>query len=252
MSMRKAINSLLRIIVIMISIISLGSCKKKSFAELNAEHIAKRNAIEKKLTKRYCYDITKMALGQKFSRIDTIIITKYSTHANNDGEWKDVSYPSAYVRTDGKVKGKIYEQEGTFTYWFETNIKTENIDSKLFEVMSMFAKDQDGYHVIYNDGINDYTVEELKKENENVQAGREYAKKMEIIIDGIKVYFCKKSDLGRVTGLYYDSDKKLSSNQMKRAVKKIQIDFDFVEFSLKGKSYAYYDRGGDYVSYDLR
>ena len=50
------------------------------------------------------------------------------------------------------------------------------------------------------------------------------------------------NDLGGVTGLYYDSDKELSNVQMKKVAKNIKEYYDFVEFSLKGKSYAYYDR----------
>ena len=251
MNMRNFNYTMMTIIVMMMSIILFSSCKK-SFAELNAEHEAKRSAIEKKLTKKYCYDVTKIALGQKFSRIDTIIITKYSTQANNAGKWDEVSYPSAYVRTDGKVKGKINNQEGIFTYWFETNIETDNIDKKIFNIGSMYAEDKDGYHVVYKYGIFDYDTVRLNKMNSELKAHREFAKKMEQTINGIKVRFVKESDLGGVTGIYYDSDKKLSDAQMKIVAKNVKIYYDYVEFCVKGKSYAYYDKDGDYVSHDLR
>lgn len=250
MSKSRIVNSLLAIIAITISIISLEGCKKKSFDELNAEHNAKRNAIEKKLTKRYCYDITKIALGQKFSRIDTIYIIKYSTHANNAGKWTDVSYPTAYVRTDGKVKGRINDQEGTFTYWFETNIDVENIDSKIFQVESMFAEDKDGDHVIAKYGIHDSSAEELKKDKIKKQAGREYAKQYEVTVDGIKVRFLSKDDEPEGSYLNYYSEKKLSDSQIRKVGKKIKMKYFMVKFSAKDDSdYAYYLLNEDIIKH---
>ena len=52
MNMRNFNYTMMTIIVMMMSIILFSSCKK-SFAELNAEHEAKRSAIEKKLTKKF-------------------------------------------------------------------------------------------------------------------------------------------------------------------------------------------------------
>lgn len=244
---------LLVIAIIVLSIFAFTGCKKKkSYDELKIERKVKRSAIEKKLTKNYCYDITKIALGKYFSRIDTIIITKYEKYANDTEKLDDVEYKSAYVRTDGKIIGKIRDQEGTFTYWFETDIDVDNLDSKSFQAKNIFAEDQDGYYVICKSGINDSSVAELNQMNSEKKAKREFAKKMEQHIDGITVRFVRKSDLGGVTGLYYDSDKELSNVQMKKVAKNIKEYYDFVEFSKKGKSYAYYDREGGYVSHDLR
>ncbi len=250
MTMKKYNYSFMTIIALIMSIISFSSCKKRSFDELNAEHKAKKSAIEKKLTKKYCYDVTKTALGQKFSRIDTIIITKYSTHANNVGKWDEVSYPSAYIRTDGKVKGIINNQEGTFSYWFETNIKTENIDAKIFDVESMFAKDQDGDYVIAKNGINDDSAEQLKEKKKKSQVDREYAKTLEITIDGIKVSYLSKDDSDGYTVLNYFSDKKLSDNQIRKVGKKIKLKYFYVMFSAKGDNdYAYYLYGEDVIKH---
>jgi len=250
--MKRVIFYLLAFFAVTMSSGTLTSCKiKKTEKELSAEHEVNRQFIKKKLTKKYAYDVTKIALSEKFSKIDTIIITKYDCHPDNIGRWADANY-RAYVRTDGKVIGRINNQEGTFTYWFETYIDKKDIDPKVFKVQSMFAEDEEGFHVIYKYGRHDYNTQELDKMNSDLKAGREYAKKMEQNISGIQIRFVKTSDLGGVTGLYYDSDKELSNSQMRRVAKNIKVYYDFVEFSVRGKSYAYYEKEGDYVSHDLR
>ena len=239
--MKKKFIYLLAFFALLMSSGTLTSCKhKKSGKELIAEREANRRSIQKELTKKYVYDVTKIALSEKFSKIDTIIITKYDCHPDNIGEWADASY-RAYVRTDGKVIGSINNQEGTFTYWFETHIDKKDIDAKIFNVESMFAEDQDGYHVICKYGIHDYTAEELKKENEKKKAGREYAKQYEVSVDGIKVRYLSKNDEPEGTYLNYYSDKRLSDSQIRRVGKKIKIKYFLVKFSAKGDSdYAYY------------
>lgn len=248
--MKKVIIYLLAFFAVLMPSGTFTSCRhKKTEKELIAEHEANRQSIKKKLTRKYAYDVTKIALSEKFSIIDTIIITKYDCYPDNFGKWADANY-RAYVSTEGKVKGSINNQEGTFTYWFKTHIDKKDIDSKRFKVESLFAEDQDGYHVIYKSGINDYTAEELKKENEKLQASREYAKQNEVSVDGIKVRYLSKNDEPEGTYLNYYSDKKLSDSQIRKVGKQIKIKYFLVKFSAKGDSdYAYYILDEDIIKH---
>lgn len=229
------------IALIVACVCSLENCKK-SAKEINAEHEANRSVIKKKLTHSYCYNITKIALGQKFSRIDTIVITKYDARPEQVGKWEDAKY-RAYVRTDGKVKGKIHDQEGTFTYWFETYLNADELDSQFFSVDAMFAEDEEGNHVIFKHGITDYSVAELNKANSERKTRNEIAKQKELNIDGIKIRFVSKDDSDGYTVLNYRTDKRLTDSQIKKVCKKIKEDYFYVMFSAKGdENYAYYLR----------
>lgn len=220
---------------------SLESCKK-SAKEISAEHEANYKAVKKKLTKKYCYQITKNALGQKFSRIDTIIITKYDTDAQNIGKWENAEY-KAHVRTEGKVTGKIIGQEGTFKYSFYTEMFSDELDSPFISDYSLFAEDQDGNYVIYKYGINDYNEAKLKKMNNERKIGLENAKKKELNIDGIKVSFVTEDDSDGYIVLKYRTENRLTDSQIKRVCKKIKEDYFYVMFSAKGdENYAYYLR----------
>lgn len=229
---------------------TLISCKhKKTGEELIAEHEANRLSIKKKLTKKYAYDVTKIALSEKFSKIDTIIITKYDCHPDNIGEWSEANY-RAYVRTDGKVIGSINNQEGTFTYWFETYIDKENIDAKIFKTESLFAEDKDGDHVIVKYGIHDYSVEELAEEKRKSVEHRAYAKQYDVIVDGIKVRYLSKDDEPEGSYLNFYSEKKLSDSQIRKVGKKIKMKYFLVKFSAKGYSdYAYYILDEDIIKH---
>ena len=86
--MKKVLFYLLFIFAVLMSSGTFTSCKhKKTGKELIAEHEANRLSIKKKLTKQYAYDVTKIVLSEKFSKIDTIIITKYDCHPDNIGKW---------------------------------------------------------------------------------------------------------------------------------------------------------------------
>ena len=248
--MKKVLFYLLFIFAVLMSSGTFTSCKhKKTGKELIAEHEANRLSIKKKLTKQYAYDVTKIVLSEKFSKIDTIIITKYDCHPDNIGKWEDANY-RAYVRTDGKVKGKIYDQEGTFTYWFETHIDKNDIEAKIFKVESLFAKDKDGDQIIAKYGIHDLSAEEYKKNKQESIERRAYAKQYEVTVDGIKVSFLSKDEEPEGAYLNYYSEKKLSDNQIRKVGKKIKMKYFMVMFSPKDDSdYAYYLLDDDIIKH---
>ena len=156
----------------------------------------------------------------------------------------------AYVRTDGKVKGKIYDQEGTFTYWFETHIDKNDIEAKIFKVESLFAKDKDGDQIIAKYGIHDLSAEEYKKNKQESIERRAYAKQYEVTVDGIKVSFLSKDEEPEGAYLNYYSEKKLSDNQIRKVGKKIKMKYFMVKFSAKDDSdYAYYLLDDDIIKH---
>lgn len=225
--------------------------------QVEKEEMVTARIAKMKETINYSYLIkyAKETLRPYFDTISIIEVWDFSDFGNQTriekvgfDNSKDESYAVVYVT--GEVVGKAKTvSKSPYRYSFTDTIFESQINFQTIKPHNMEIRDDDGFVICPLEDLASFKKRKAEKEK------KEKIEKLESAnysVDGIEVRFLRKSDIGGVTGLFYDSDEKLSSTQMKKVAKKIKIEFDFVEFSKNRVSYAYYDREGDYVSYDLR